>query len=122
MNIQVHYKNVAMSEALNNFVRLELESLFEKFQIMNASADIYIESSRARTPLRNPIFSCEFIYKTDYHRSSHKVRREGRDLFTILNESIYIIEQGLSERSSRKSDHRRYQRRDLKKDVFKMIQ
>ncbi|MBL7542543.1 MAG: hypothetical protein JNL11_01945 [Bdellovibrionaceae bacterium] len=114
MKIQVHYKNIAMSEAINTFVKSELESMFQKFRAHSPSADIYIESIRARTPNRHPIFSCEFIYKTGMNGSSQKVVREGRDLFMLISDSLYVVEQRLSELSSRRADHRRYQRREAR--------
>lgn len=116
MRIQVHYKNVAMSEAINNFIKGELETMFGKFRVMNPSVDVYIESVRARTALRHPVYSCELIYKTDYNRSSQKVIREGRDLFMLISDGLLVVEQNLGEQSSRKNDHRRYQRRDAKRD------
>ena len=112
MRIQVHYKNVAMSEAINNFIKSELEMLFDKFRVVNPSADIYIESIKARTDKRHPVFACEVIYKSNFNRSSQKVLREGRDLFSLISDSLYVIEQSFTDMSSRKNDHRRYQRRE----------
>ncbi len=112
MKIQVHYKNIAMSESINNFISAELEAVFSKFRAHNPSADVYIESIRARTPNRHPIFSCEFIYKTGGDRSPQKIVREGRDLFMLISDSLYVVEQRLTQLSARKADHRRYQRRD----------
>lgn len=114
MKIQVHYKNIAMSESINNFIRGELELMFQKYHAHNPSVDVYIESIRARTPNRHPIFSCEFIYKTGNDRSAQKIVREGRDLFMLISDSIYVVEQRLGELSARKADHRRYQRREAR--------
>lgn len=114
MKIQVHYKNIAMSESINNFIRGELELMFQKYRAHNPSVDVYIESIRARTPNRHPIFSCEFIYKTGNDRSAQKIVREGRDLFMLISDSIYVVEQRLGELSARKADHRRYQRREAR--------
>lgn len=115
MRIQVHYKNVAMSEAINNFIKSELETMFNKFRVKNPSADIYIETIRARTVDRHPVYACEVIFKSDFNRTSQKVLREGRDLFTLISEALYVIEQNFSEMSSRKNDHRRYQRREVRR-------
>lgn len=114
MKIQVHYKNIAMSESINNFIRSELETVFNKFRAHNPSADVYIESIRARTPNRHPIFSCEFIYKTGADRSPQKIVREGRDLFMLISDSLSVVEQRMTELSARKADHRRYQRREAR--------
>lgn len=116
MRIQVHYKNIAMSEAINTFIGNELTAMFGKFRVMNPSADIYIESIRARTAYRHPVYACEIIFKSDFNRSSQKVRREGRDLFMLISDSLYVIEQRFSEMSSRKNDHRRFQRRENRRD------
>jgi ribosome-associated translation inhibitor RaiA len=113
MKIQVHYKNIAMSESINNFIRDELETMLQKFHANNnPSVDVYIESIRARTPNRHPVFSCEFIYKNGSNRSPQKIVRQGRDLFMLISDSLYVVEQRLTEMSSRKADHRRYQRRE----------
>lgn len=114
MKIQVHYKNIAMSESINNFVKSELEGLFQKYRAHTPSVDVYIESIRARTPNRHPIFSCEFIYKTGQDRSAQKIVREGRDLFMLISDSISVVEQRMAELSARKADHRRYQRREAR--------
>lgn len=114
MKIQVHYKNIAMSESINNFIKDELESMFQKYRAHNPTVDVYIESIRARTANRHPIFSCEFIYKTGNDRAAQKIVREGRDLFMLISDSIYVVEQRLGEHSARKADHRRYQRREAR--------
>lgn len=119
MRIQVHYKNVTMSEAINNFIKNELETMFSKFRVLNPAADIYIESIRARTPNRHPIFACEVIYKTDFNRSSQKVLRQGRDLFMLISDALCVVEQSLGDDSARKRDHRRYQRRDSKREAYR---
>lgn len=112
MKIQVHYKNIAMSESINTFIRTEMESMFQKFRAHNPSVDVYIESIRARTTNRHPVFSCEFIYKTGADRAPQKIVREGRDLFMLISDSLYVVEHRMSELSARKADHRRYQRRE----------
>ena len=114
MKIQVHYKNIAMSESINDFIRGELQTMFEKYRAHNPTVDVYIESIRARMDNRHPIFSCEFIYKTASERSTQKIVREGRDLFTLISDSISVVEQRMGELSARKADHRRYQRREAR--------
>jgi ribosome-associated translation inhibitor RaiA len=114
MKIQVHYKNIAMSESVNNFIRAELETMFQKYRAHHPTVDVYIESIRARMENRHPIFSCEFIYKTAADPSIQKVVREGRDLFTLISDSISVVEQRMGELSARKADHRRYQRREAR--------
>ncbi len=109
-----------MSESINNFIKNELEMMFSKFRVMNPSVDVYIESVRARTPLRHPVYACELIYKSDFNRTSQKVIREGRDLFTLISDGLLVIEQSLTEQSSRKNDHRRFQRRETKREFARL--
>lgn len=120
MRIQVHYKNVEGSEAINNFIKGELEMMCSKFKVNGGSADIYIESVRARTDNRHPVFACEIIYKTDFNRYPQKIFREGRDLFTLIGEALWVAEQNFSEMSSRKNDHRRYHRREYKREASRV--
>ncbi len=121
MKIQVHYKNMAMSESIDEFIKAELVTLFAKYQVVNPAADIYLESIRARTENRHPVYSCEVIYKSDFHRSAQKVVRDGRDLFSLITESLDVIEQSLKQMSSRKSDHRRYHRRDPRRESTRAV-
>lgn len=111
MRINVHFNNMKKSEAVNEFMLDNLDVIFDKFHIENPEVDVYFNIIRARTDYRHPLFSCEILFKTEFDKSFHKVIKTEEDLYKAIRNSTKAVASVLSKHSTRKNDHRRYERR-----------
>lgn len=111
MRINVHFNNMKKSEAVNDFILENLDAVFDKFHIENPEADIYLNIVRARTDYRQPLFSCEILFKTEFDKTLHKVIKHEADLYKAIWNSVKAVGGALSKHSTKKNDHHRYERR-----------
>lgn len=121
MRVLVHFNNVALSEALNNYLRSEVESLFEKFGIFDGHADVHLGIVRGRTELRAPIFSCEINFKSDHPRIMKKINCDGRDLYKALDQMLSVLNKSLASELERRNNHKRADKRRAKRNLVRDV-
>ena len=111
MNTTVFFRDIGKTEALENYLQEKVESATEDFMKYDAETmlTVRVESERRRTENRRPAFVCELILKPSHQKGTLKVRKNGEDFHTAVNDATAALRTILRRRSTRKSQHRRHE-------------
>lgn len=118
MQIDIHFRDLGRTEAMEAFLMEKIETSVESFlkDDPNSRATVRVELDRHRSQTRKPSFHCEIILKPTHQKRILKVSKTGEDFHVVAAEAASALRTILRRRSSRRlRQHRRPLRdRDLK--------
>ncbi|MBC7371943.1 MAG: HPF/RaiA family ribosome-associated protein [Bdellovibrionaceae bacterium] len=111
MNTTVFFRDIGKTEALENYLEEKVAGATEGFMKYDhqTSLTVRIETERRRTENRKPAFICELILKPSHQKGTLKVRKNGEDFHTAVNDATAALRTILRRRSTRRSQHRRHE-------------
>lgn len=109
MQTDIYYRDIRRTENLESFLLEKVEGAIENFLKYDSAAHltVRVEHDRHRTDNRKPSYTCEVVLKPTHTRRVFKVRKSDEDFNVSLNKTVQALKRMLSNRSSRKADHRR---------------
>lgn len=115
MQIDIHFRDLGRTEALEAFLMDKIGNTMESFlkDDEDSHATVRVELERHRTLTRKPSFHCEIILKPTHQKGTIKVSKSGDDFHAVASEAATALRTILRRRSSRKIKKGRERTRDL---------